>query len=180
QPQVEVDDQADDEHRPLDHHEADRPPPDQPPVAERHRRQRSDVERTPCLDLAFHARASRIVGTGGEGRSASSCRSSRSRARSRFPGQNQPTRVTASGRMATGSAHGVKIEPTKNADVTTAHRNGQIVGSGYSVLCTGSASITSVMSTSRMSLRMPVTIGASALRSHSADRPSTTGTWRKL
>ena len=45
-------------------------------------------------------------------------------------GQNQPISVIASGGIDTGSAQGVKIEPTKNADVTTAQRNGQIDRSG--------------------------------------------------
>src|ERR1044071_8549156 len=67
-----------------------------------------------------HARASRMTGTG------SSCRRG---ALLLLFGQNHPINVTASGMIATGSAHGVKIEPTKKAEVTTAHKNGQIDGS---------------------------------------------------
>src|SRR6185295_6449164 len=134
---VEVDDEDDDEHRPLDHHEARGAPPDEPLVTEDAPRQHAHVEHAPCIPRLRvsgpHARASPSVGTRGgrDGRPSSAC-SSVSRSRSRFFGQNHPINVTASGRIAAGTAHGVKIDPMKNADVTTAQRNGQIDGSGYS------------------------------------------------
>src|SRR5690606_15335282 len=48
-------------------------------------------------------------------------------------GQNQPIRVTASGRAPTGTAQGVKIEPTNRPAVASAARNGQIEGEGLSL-----------------------------------------------
>src|SRR5688500_13929025 len=87
-------------------------------------------------------------------------------------GQDQPIRVTASGSANTGTDQAVKIDATKNAEVTTAQANGQMVGDRYRGLLLGAASRTWVTSTSRRSLRMPVTTGASGDRSQRALGPS--------
>ena len=108
QAQVEVDDDPHHEHRAFDDHEPDRSPPDQASGTERVVRQLGNID-------------------GGARRHASlraGCSDSPSRShwveRSELFGQNQPINVTVSGSTATGSAHGVKIDPMKKADVTTA------------------------------------------------------------
>ena len=95
-------------------------------------------------------------------------------------GHAQPMSAIRHSTALTGTAQGVKMAPTKPTVAASARASGQIDGPGNSVRWSGSASSILVTSTSRRSLRKPVTTGASAVRTHNASRPCTTGIWRKL
>jgi hypothetical protein len=94
-------------------------------------------------------------------------------------GQNQPTRVTNSGTAPIGTAQGVKIDPMNSPVVASAASSGQIDGSGSSPRWSGSASTAPVISSSRRSLRSPVTTCRGIGSSHRGARPETTGmSWK--
>jgi hypothetical protein len=123
-------------------------PPHQAAVAESILRQVRDIDDRSLL----HSCSSRASRSGCDSEANSSLSSFLS-------GQNHPTNVMKTGTEPITTAHGVKIEPTNSPVTAIPARKGQMEGSGNFDLWSGTASSTCVTSTSRISLRSPVTTG---------------------
>src|SRR5581483_4212054 len=128
------------DHRAFDEHEENGHEPHRIAWAEDDRRQRRDVERR-AFAQSLHTSVAFLCCV------------------SRHLGQYQPIRVMITGIDVYSTDFALKTEPTKRPVIAMAAQNGHALGSGESILESGSPSSESVISTSRMSSRTPVTIG---------------------